>query len=201
MYFNATDNGCKMWILTVLAVLSLYESVKRLVRLALLGRLRLIMAFLFLLSLFSHYYSWWGFINYWNDEFYTQWYHQLFFTITELFSTVIILYLANMDNFVSLRAALLVSGVGFLHSIAASYDQFIVNVVQGKGQAHQVVRDVCLMVPDLFQFILPLMMIFRASLKKRHSISGYATAIGEHMSELVALAMLIFIGIIIILLL
>ncbi|RXG63742.1 hypothetical protein Avbf_05775 [Armadillidium vulgare] len=46
-------------------------------------------------SIFPHYYSYWSFFNYWNDEFYKQFYHQLYFTITELISTAAVLYLLD----------------------------------------------------------------------------------------------------------
>lgn len=39
------------------------------------------MIFLFCLSIFSHYYAWWAYVNYYNDDFYSQWNHQMFFTV------------------------------------------------------------------------------------------------------------------------
>ncbi|XP_046390136.1 uncharacterized protein LOC124158829 [Ischnura elegans] len=195
MYFNATSNGCKMWMLTTFAIVSLYESIKRLVRLALLKRLRFSMALLFLTTLFSHYYSWWSFINYWNDDFYSQWNHQLFFSLTELFSTGVILYYANSDNYISTRLLLLISGVGALHTLIAGSDQFIANVVQGRGQAHQVVRDLCLMTPDILNIFVPIMLYAHTSWKKSRIISGSVwNAIPKHGFEVAALLMLLVVG-------
>lgn len=58
MYFNATDNSFKIWAITVLCVITLYECIKNIVRLCLDKQLRYKMALLFILSMFSHYYSW-----------------------------------------------------------------------------------------------------------------------------------------------
>lgn len=58
MYFNATENTFKMWALTVGCTIVLYECVKNIVRFCLDKQIRYNMAFLFILSMFSHYYSW-----------------------------------------------------------------------------------------------------------------------------------------------
>lgn len=80
-YFNATTNTLKIWLLIVIGIISLYECIKYLTKLIISGQLRLSMAFLFCLSIFSHYYAWWAYLNYLNDDFYSQWYHQTFFTV------------------------------------------------------------------------------------------------------------------------
>lgn len=58
MYFNATENTFKIWALTVVCTIVFYECTKNVVRLCLDGQLRYDMVLLFLLSVFSHYYSW-----------------------------------------------------------------------------------------------------------------------------------------------
>lgn len=80
-YFNATSNFCQIWILVVVFIISLYESLKYLIKLFISRQLRYSMAFLFCLSIFSHYYAWWAYTNYLNDDFYSQWNHQTFFTV------------------------------------------------------------------------------------------------------------------------
>ena len=45
----------------------------------------------------------WAYINYYNDDFFDQFYHQLFFTVTEVVSTVTVLYLVNKDHQVTPR--------------------------------------------------------------------------------------------------
>lgn len=123
----------------VIGVITFYESVKHLAWLALHWRLRIKMLILFGTAVFSHYYSWWVYINYWNDDFYSQWYHQLFFSITELISTMFVVNLADAKNPVTHRKALTISGIAVMHILAGSWDQFITNVVRGEGYAHQVI--------------------------------------------------------------
>lgn len=80
-YFNATTNTLKIWLLVVIGIISLYECIKYLTKLIISKQLRYPMAFLFSLSIFSHYYAWWAYLNYINDDFYSQWNHQTFFTV------------------------------------------------------------------------------------------------------------------------
>lgn len=82
MYFNATQNTMKIWIMTVIGIIALYECTKHLIRLIIANNVRYSMILLFCLSLFSHYYAWWAYVNYYNDDFYSQWNHQLFFTVS-----------------------------------------------------------------------------------------------------------------------
>lgn len=58
MYFNATENTFKIWALTVVCAIVFYECAKNIVRLCLDGQLRYDVVLLFVLSVFSHYYSW-----------------------------------------------------------------------------------------------------------------------------------------------
>lgn len=81
MYFNATKNSIKMWILVVSGVVALYECTKYLITLLAKRKLRFDMALLFISSIFSHYYAWWAYLNYYNDDYYSQWNHQFFFTV------------------------------------------------------------------------------------------------------------------------
>uniref|UniRef100_A0A336N3P6 CSON010239 protein n=1 Tax=Culicoides sonorensis TaxID=179676 RepID=A0A336N3P6_CULSO len=159
MYFNATTNTTKIWLLIVFGIISLYECIKYLYKLMLQHKLRYSMLSLFLLSIFPHYYAWWACINYYNDEFYDQWSHQMFFTVTEIFSTILVLNLANKDNEVTSRKVLAISGIGVLHIMASGFDQFLANVFGGEGYAHQVVRDIGFMIPDVSHVCLPLMLL------------------------------------------
>lgn len=85
-YFNATTNTLKIWLLIVIGIISLYECIKYLTKLIISKQLRYSMAFLFCLSIFSHYYAWWAYLNYLNDDFYSQWYHQTFFTVSLIYA-------------------------------------------------------------------------------------------------------------------
>lgn len=80
-YFNATVNTAKIWILTVICIVVNYECVKYLTRLTLSKSIRYSMLFLFCIVAFTHYYAWWMYVMYYNDEFYSQWTHQTFFTV------------------------------------------------------------------------------------------------------------------------
>lgn len=82
MYFNATRSSLKIWILTVGGIIALYECTKYLLQLMHRDKVRYPMAFLFLCSLFSHYYSWWSYVNFYNDDDYSHWYHQLLFAVS-----------------------------------------------------------------------------------------------------------------------
>lgn len=72
----------KIWILTVVAIIALYECAKRLIYMTITKSIRYSMILLFGLSIFSHYYAWWAYVNYYNDDFYSQWSHQMFFTVS-----------------------------------------------------------------------------------------------------------------------
>lgn len=128
----------KIWTIIVFGIIIFYETVKHLTWLAFQKRLRWKMFVLFVSAFFSHYYSWWVYINYWNDEFYSQWYHQLFFSTTELISTVLVVHLADERNAVKRRKAFAIVSIALLHIFAGGLDQFITNVVRGEGYSHQV---------------------------------------------------------------
>lgn len=167
-------------------IISLYETIKYLTKLIISRQLRWSMGFLFCLSIFSHYYAWWAYVNYLNDDFYSQWNHQTFFTVnerfveyfkllkqlhssqlTELFSTAFVLHLADKENVVTTRKVLCIIGTAILHIIAGSFDQFIQNVFLGEGYLHQIVRDVGFMIPDIIHVILPLIILRREALINR----------------------------------
>ncbi|CAK9804095.1 hypothetical protein ANTRET_LOCUS6897 [Anthophora retusa] len=156
MYFNATSNTLKIWMTIVIGVIIFYEVVKHLTWLAFQNRLRLSMIILFTTAIFSHYYTWWVYMNYWNDEFYSQWYHQLFFSVTELISTFLVVHLADSKNSITHRKAFGIAAIAILHIVAGGWDQFIANVVRGEGYAHQVVRDLGFMIPDILHVAIPL---------------------------------------------
>ncbi|XP_024080496.1 uncharacterized protein LOC106664530 isoform X2 [Cimex lectularius] len=156
IYFNASLNMLKIWAMTVICIIMFYESIRRLMSLCLQSYLRYSMLLLFISSIFSHYYSWWMYVNYWNDDYYAQWNHQLFFTSTELLSSILVLQLADSRSIVTQRKALCIVSIAVLHVIAGSLDQFILNVVKGEGHLHQVLRDVSFMIPDLLHVIFPL---------------------------------------------
>ncbi len=58
VYFNVTSNVLKIWILTVLAVITLYETMRRVIQLTIVRHLRYSMACLLSAVIYPHYYSW-----------------------------------------------------------------------------------------------------------------------------------------------
>ncbi len=176
MYFNATEQSAKIWLLTVLYVIGCYESLKYLLQLWYRKELRFTMFILFGSVVYSHYYSFWGYVNYYNDDFYSQFYHQMFFTFTELCSTCVVLKLADVNVELSSGKLLVILDIAALHVLTAGWDQFVTNVIKQEGELHQVLRDIFFMLPDLLHIVIALYQLFQlAKIKKRpvtHLISN-----------------------------
>ncbi|CAL4072818.1 unnamed protein product, partial [Meganyctiphanes norvegica] len=157
VYFNATSNTFKIWAVTILFVILAYEACKRTVRLYMSGEMRPMMLVLLGFSIYPHYYSWWSYFNYWNDDFYRQWNHQLFFSITEMASTMAVVYLLDKNVSVTSARVLIIVDIAILHVASSGFDQFVDNVINGNGALHQVLRDIFFMIPDLLHISLPLL--------------------------------------------
>ena len=99
VYFNCTQNTLIMWSMTVISVIGLYEAVRHIFTAIYFGCARPRMAVLFLTSIYSHVYGWWACFNYYNDDFFDQFWHQMFFSLTELASTIMVVHLVNRHNF------------------------------------------------------------------------------------------------------
>lgn len=97
-----------------------------------------IFAHLYLLLCITNNFFRWAYFNYWNDDYYAQWYHQMFFTSTELVSSCIVLKLVDINVPVTSRKASAIVGIAILHVVAGCVDQFILNVIRGEGHMHQV---------------------------------------------------------------
>uniref|UniRef100_A0A1B0BXR2 Uncharacterized protein n=1 Tax=Glossina palpalis gambiensis TaxID=67801 RepID=A0A1B0BXR2_9MUSC len=80
-------------------------------------------------------------------------------TITELIATTMVMQLADSTNTVTSKKIFCIVGIALLHIIASSFDQFFLNVVRGEGYAHQIIRDIGFMVPDIMQLIIPLWLL------------------------------------------
>ncbi|XP_019632964.1 PREDICTED: uncharacterized protein LOC109476471 [Branchiostoma belcheri] len=154
MYFNVTPQSLKIWTLTVAAVLLTYECVTYVVRVALRSKFRPSMFILLISVIHSHYYSWWVFFGYYNDDFYAQWWHQLVFTSSELVSTVLVLLQLDQAVPLSPRLLLATAGIAAFHILAAGKDQFVQNVLLRRGEFHQMYRDSALMVSDVVYLVV-----------------------------------------------
>lgn len=176
IYFNATEQSAKIWLLTVLYVIVCYESMKYLLKLWSTKELRYTMFILFASVVYSHYYSFWGYVNYYNDDFYSQFYHQMFFSFTEICSTFFVLKLANLNIELSSGKLLFIIDIAILHVLTAGWDQFVTNVIKQEGELHQVLRDIFFMLPDLLHIVIAIYQLFKLSeIKKRpvtHLISN-----------------------------
>ena len=75
------------------------------------------MVLLFGSVIYPHYYAWWAYVNYFNDDYYKQVWHQLFFTVTELVSTLAVLSLVNSRNNVTPRKIVLIMGYGLQEQV------------------------------------------------------------------------------------
>lgn len=153
-YFNCTSNTLKIWSIVVVGLLAMYECLRYIGPLFWNRRLRSSMFALFLSSVYPHYYGWWGLINYLNEDYYPQWRHQLFFSLTELLSTVVVVHLCNTASRVRPWKLLLVFNVNTIHIIIGALDQFVENVIRRGGQHFEAARDLGLMAPDVFHVLV-----------------------------------------------
>lgn len=86
--------------------------------------------------------------SYWNESFYAQFYHQLFFTVTEIITSGMMLNLANSKNTVKPSKLLVVLLFSSVHIFIAGYDQFINNLIFGRSKLFEGVRDIFLLLSD-----------------------------------------------------
>ena len=77
VYFNVNANTLIMWSSTVLGMILLYEAVRYQLRLCMERRLRPSAALLLSASIYPHYYAWWMYFNAFNEDFFRQFYHQV----------------------------------------------------------------------------------------------------------------------------
>ncbi|XP_067950857.1 uncharacterized protein [Watersipora subatra] len=136
-YFNATLNAYKIWCLVVVGLIVAYECFKHILSCFMDKDIRYTMTILFLSTIYPHYYSWWNYFNYYNEQFYEQWYHQLYFTISEIISSGIIIHLIRASNKLENFHILPVFAINLSHVIIGSLDQFVINLIYGFGSRPQ----------------------------------------------------------------
>ena len=61
--------------------------------------------------------------------------------------------------------------INLQHIIIAGLDQFVANIIHGEGKGFEAVRDLALMMPDLFHVLLPFFELQNISSSKRIPIS------------------------------
>ncbi|XP_013389281.1 uncharacterized protein LOC106157996 [Lingula anatina] len=163
VYFNATAGSLQIWALIVGSLLISYEVIRYLIKVLRKGAVRWTWFFLFAASVYPHYYSVWNYFNYINERFYSQWYHQLLFSTTEIISTAVDLNLCNKNQAVTSRKVLMVFSINFMHVVVAGIDQFVANVFLGRGYAFQVFRDIGMTPPDVLHIVVCLIEMYRIS--------------------------------------
>ncbi|XP_071747146.1 uncharacterized protein [Lepeophtheirus salmonis] len=156
VYFNATQNTMIMWISMCLCFIIFYEALKFVLYCIYKGTARLKFVILFVSVIYPHYYAWWVYFNYVNDDYYDQFWHQLIFTTTEGISTLLVLSLiCSKKSVISPQKILIIISIATFHILASGWDQFVENVLKQQGQLHQILRDIGFMIPDLLHVYLP----------------------------------------------
>lgn len=95
---------------------------------------------------------------------------QLFFTLTELLSTAMVLHLCSRDSILQPWKLLVITDISLIHMIVAGLDQFITNVIYREGQHFEAARDLALMAPDVFHVLIALFELSAMAVKRRTSI-------------------------------
>lgn len=163
VYFNATWQTSRIWIFTVVFILLAYESIKYLIPLMRRRKLRTSMFCLYLVNLYPHYYSWWSYFSYYNEDFYNYFKHHFMFTVTEIIATCIVLNLCDRKNEVVSWKVLAIVSINLMHILVSGLDQFVSHVLQGKGTNFQNARDIGLMIPDSLHVIIPIWQLFKSA--------------------------------------
>ena len=77
-------------------------------------------------------------MNTWNDDFYAQWRHQLYFSLTEAVSTVAIVTMCDRHRPVRTYPVLVIFVIGVFHIFAGSWDQVSAFLLHRQLQANYV---------------------------------------------------------------
>lgn len=170
VYFNATWQTFRIWIFTVIFVLMAYESIKYLMSLIRKRSVRKSMLLLYILNIYPHYYSWWSYFSYYNEDFYYYFKHHMWFTVTEVISTCIVLNLCDKHNEIVSWKMLSVISINIMHIVVGAMDQFISDVVYGKGASFHKARNIALMLPDCLHVIIPLWELYILAKKREVKI-------------------------------
>ncbi|XP_050403665.1 uncharacterized protein LOC126819581 [Patella vulgata] len=171
VYFNATKETFKIWIFTVLFVLMTYESIKYLYKLCRVGKVRKTMFVLYLANIYPHYYSWWSFFSYYNEEIFQFYSNHFYFMMTEIIVTVVVLNLCNAESEIASWKILLIITINSMHIMISLSNQFITHVIHGRGQQFQNARNIGLMIPDVLHILIPVFDLYRYSKANRMGIT------------------------------
>ena len=66
-----------------------------------------------------------------------------------------VLHLCNKDNRIDPSKLLIIIVINVMHIVVASLDQFIANILFHEGKVFEAIRDIALMMPDIFHVLVP----------------------------------------------
>ncbi|CAH1776531.1 unnamed protein product [Owenia fusiformis] len=171
IYINVTVNTFLIWAISLLVLIWTYQIVRHVTRLIFNGNLRIPMIIVVCGAIYPHYYSWWNFCNYLNDDFYEQWNHQMFFSLTELAGTLMALYMSDLRSECQPRLLTGMISIAMAHIFISASDQFLVNLFIGAEQFKRS-RDIGFLVGDILTVLLSLVELFRYSKRKGLTMMG-----------------------------
>lgn len=171
IYFNSTWQTFRIWIFTILFILLAYESIKYVIPLVRKRNVRQTMFALYILNLYPHYYSWWSYFSYYNEDFYMYFKHHMWFTVTEMITTCLVLNLTDIRNEVISWKILAIVSINVMHIFVGGMDQFISDVIYGKGRMFHKARNVGLMIPDVLHVVIPLWELYKFAKRKELKIN------------------------------
>lgn len=133
---------------------------------------------------FAHCYSFWMVFNYVNDSWYNYWKSQMFFSLTEIISTLACYHISERSNtppnFTHFHAVAIILGVSAAHLILSWRDQalqhFIGVISADMPWMGLVARDLLFSLGDAIAFLLALRLWYFA--EQRRLIAGESTLIG-----------------------
>jgi hypothetical protein len=108
------------------------------------------------MDIHPHYYSWWSYLNYFNDDFYKQIVHQTFFTVTELTSSAIIVYMCLKTTTISPKLLIGVLSINIVHILIGGVDQFVKQLIFMEDNTFQRARNLGFLIPDVLHIVIPL---------------------------------------------
>jgi len=149
--------------MTVAFVIAFYESVKYVVNLALDRKLNRRLMIILLASIYPNYYTWWVYLNVWNDDFYSHFFNQTISSVTDAILAGLVLSMCDNTRPPRPRHLVFISAIGLFHIAANAFDQFVENVLYRNGTWYQCVRDIGLVSTDLIAFIVPLFELRRVA--------------------------------------
>lgn len=171
VYFNATWQTFRIWIVTVIFILMAYESAKYIARLIRERSIRKSMILLFVINLYPNYYAWWSYFSYYNEDFYNYFNHHMPFAVSEIIATLFVLHLCDVRNEVTSWKIFVIISINFVHILVSGMDQFVHHVIHGMGVSFQSTRDIMLMVPDLLHLFIPAIVLIRHAKRKEMKLS------------------------------